>query len=90
MDTSAKDAIFPISPYTLPKLRTYKGIVNKYVIDNVELDQSYYWTPQWQKGEIEADNDIKENKLNVFNSSSEAIDYLHKLRDDSNKNDQKI
>ena len=52
MDTSAKEAVFPVSPFSLPRFRKYKGMVNDFVIDEIELDQSYYWTSQWQKGEI--------------------------------------
>lgn len=87
MDTSAIDAIYPIKPYTLPKLGTFKMIVNEFVIDEVDIDQYYYWTPQWQEGESKANKDIQEENWDTFSSPREAIDYLHKLRDDSNKSD---
>ncbi len=87
MVTSTEDIIFQINPYTLPKMRTYKRVFNNFVINELSLDQAYYWTQQWQEGEHEADRDITENKMDTFTSPREAIDYLHKLRDDSNQTD---
>ncbi len=87
MDTAGKDAILAIKPYHLPKLKTYKKIVNEFVIDEVELDQSYYWTSPWQEGERQADKDIQKESWDSFSSPEEAIEYLHKLTDDSNKTD---
>jgi len=87
MDTAAKDAILAIKPYRLPTLKKYKKIVNDFVIDEVELDQSYYWTSPWQKGEQQAEQDIQMGNWDTFSSSEEAIEYLHKLTDDSNKAD---
>jgi len=46
-------------------------------------NQDYYWTPEWQEGEREADKDIAENNYVTFNTAQEAIDYLHFLRDSS-------
>lgn len=55
--------------------------------NKVELDQVYYWTKDWQEGEGKADKDIMEKNWNTFSSAKDAIGYLHKLRDDSNKSD---
>ena len=55
--------------------------------DKVELDQAYYWTRDWQQGEDRADNDITAKNWDIFPSAKDAIEYLHELRDDTDKPD---
>ena len=57
------------------------------ISDLVESKQGYYWTKDWQEGEREADKDIETKNWDTFLSAKEAIDYLHKLKDGSNKSD---
>ena len=45
----------------------------------MEDNQDYYWTPEWQEGERQADEDIKEGNIHSFASSEEAVIYLHSL-----------
>lgn len=52
-----------------------------------ELDQAYYWTKDWQEGESRADKDITAGNWDIFPSAKDAIEYLHKLKDDTNKSD---
>lgn len=40
------------------------------------MTQDYYWTPEWQGGEKEADEDIKKGRTKSFNSSADLIVYL--------------
>ena len=40
------------------------------------MTQDYYWTPEWQEGEKEADDDIKNGRVKSFNSSADLIAYL--------------
>ena len=56
-------------------------------IEAVELDQAYYWTKDWQEGEVKADKDIKAKNWDIFSSAKDAIEHLDKLRDGSNKSD---
>ncbi len=42
------------------------------------MTQDYYWTPRWQEGEREADEDIREDRVKRFDSVEELIEYLDK------------
>jgi len=40
-------------------------------------NQDYFWTPEWQEGEREANDDIKMGRVKSFNSVQELIEELH-------------
>jgi AbrB family looped-hinge helix DNA binding protein len=42
----------------------------------VDSSQAYFWTEEWQKGERQADEDIKAGRVKTFDSADEAIKYL--------------
>lgn len=42
-------------------------------------NQSYYWTDEWQVGELEADEDIRLGKVKQFNTLEELIEDLHNV-----------
>jgi AbrB family looped-hinge helix DNA binding protein len=42
----------------------------------VDSSQAYFWTEEWQKGEREADEDIRAGRVKTFYSADEAIKYL--------------
>ena len=44
--------------------------------EDVPRSQAYYWTPEWQEAEAEADADIKAGRVKSFDSVDEAIAYL--------------
>jgi hypothetical protein len=41
-------------------------------------DQSWYWTPEWQKAEKEADEDIAAGRVHTFDNIDDAISFLHR------------
>lgn len=41
-----------------------------------DSNQAWYWTPEWQAMEREADEDIKAGRVTTFSSAAEAIEYL--------------
>jgi len=45
------------------------------------MTQDYYWAPEWQEGEKEADEDIKEGRTKTFSSSADLISYLRSKDD---------
>ncbi len=38
--------------------------------------QDYFWTPEWQEAEKEADEDIENGRLIRFSNAEAAINYL--------------
>lgn len=42
----------------------------------IPKDQAWFWTKEWQEGELEAERDIKSGNLKVFHSAEEAIAHL--------------
>ena len=43
----------------------------------IDRSQAYFWTPRWQAGEREADEDIKAGRVKEFANIDEAINYLN-------------
>lgn len=43
----------------------------------IDEDQTWWWTEEWQKKEREAEEDIKEGKLEKFSSVEDLIKDLH-------------
>lgn len=42
----------------------------------IDATQAWFWTPEWQQGEREADADIAAGRGEVFNSGEEFLDAL--------------
>jgi len=47
-------------------------------------DQSWYWTPEWQAAEKEADEDIATGRVHRFKNVNNAIKFLHEQADQAN------
>ncbi len=43
----------------------------------IDPDQAWWWTEEWQKGEREAEKDIKEGKVKRFTNIEDLIKDLH-------------
>ncbi len=43
----------------------------------IDPDQAWWWTEEWQKGEREAEKDIKEGKVKGFTNVEDLIKDLH-------------
>jgi AbrB family looped-hinge helix DNA binding protein len=43
----------------------------------VDRDQAWYWTPEWQAAEQEADQDIRAGRTVRFAGADEAISFLN-------------
>ncbi len=42
----------------------------------VPKSQAYYWTPEWRRGEAEADAEVREGKAERFRGFGEAVRWL--------------
>jgi len=42
----------------------------------VDKSQAYFWTKSWQDGELQAETDIKNGKIQVFTSAKHLIKEL--------------
>lgn len=42
----------------------------------IAKDQKWFWSPEWQKAEREADDDISKDNVKTFNNPKDAIAYL--------------
>ena len=49
---------------------------HKILLTVIPKDQAWFWTKEWQKGEAEADEDIKKGNLTRFNNVEDAIKFL--------------
>jgi len=46
----------------------------------IDKSQAYYWTPEWQAAEREADEDIAAGRVYGFDNVDDAINHLRKNR----------
>lgn len=49
--------------------------------DEVPASQAWFWTPQWQAGEREADADIATGRVTTYDGPEEFIAALEQLDD---------
>ena len=52
--------------------------------EDIFKGQSWYWTPEWQTAEKEADEDIATGRIHRFKNVNNAIKFLHKQTDQAN------
>ena len=43
----------------------------------VDPSQAYFWTKEWQKGERDAEEDIRKGRVKKFKSVKDLLDDLH-------------
>ena len=43
----------------------------------IDKDQIWFWTKEWQKGELEAEEDIRKGKTKKFKSMKDLMKDLH-------------
>ncbi|QQK77247.1 AbrB/MazE/SpoVT family DNA-binding domain-containing protein [Salicibibacter cibarius] len=48
------------------------------IVPTVEIpkDQAWFWTEEWQKEELEAEEDIKAGRVKSFQNTEDAIHWL--------------
>jgi antitoxin MazE len=62
-------------------VRVKGSIITMVPTQVIPKDQAWFWTPEWQKKEREADEDIANGRLSrPFTSADELIKDLNKLR----------
>lgn len=45
----------------------------------IDATQAWFWTPEWQAGEREADADVDAGRVETFASGEEFLDALRKI-----------
>jgi len=43
----------------------------------IDKEQAWFWSERWQRGENEAEEDIRAGRIHKFSNSRAAIDFLH-------------
>jgi AbrB family looped-hinge helix DNA binding protein len=51
----------------------------------VKKDQEYFWTKEWQDGEIEADEDIKAGRVSKAYGENELDRFIRDLRKEAKR-----
>lgn len=59
---------------------TPEGILLRRV-GRIDPDQAWFWTPKWQEGEREADEDLAAGRFTRYNSDEEFLASLRERRD---------
>jgi hypothetical protein len=53
------------------------GVLLRGIISGpIDPDQAWFWPPEWQEGEREADADLAGGRANTFRSTNEFIAHL--------------
>jgi AbrB family looped-hinge helix DNA binding protein len=47
----------------------------------IDKEQTWFWSRRWQKGEKEAEEDIRSGRVHDFSDAEDAITFLHKKTD---------
>lgn len=55
----------------------------------IDESQAYFWTPEWQAGEREADEDIAAGRVHTFDNVDELIASLEASRHGHNNGQRK-
>ena len=62
----------------LLEVRVKDGEIVLRVKKLVDKEQAWFWTKRWQEDEREAEEDIRAGRIHRFNTTKEAIAFLHK------------
>ena len=58
------------------ELQTFSNTKTRVKSPKIPKDQAWYWTPEWQAMEREADEDLARGNYKEFNSVEEMFAYL--------------
>jgi len=53
----------------------------------VDKEQAWFWSQRWQRGEREAEDDIREGRVHNFPDAKSAVSFLHKRTAKKTKQD---
>lgn len=55
---------------------------------SVPKDQAWFWSEEWQKEEMEAEEDIKAGRVKSFDNIEDLLKSLHEDSDEINREDK--
>lgn len=58
------------------ELRVQDGRIELVPLALIPRDQLWFWTPEWQEGERQADADIAAGRVRTFKNAKHAIKWL--------------
>jgi hypothetical protein len=79
---NVREAIRRSARFTEAQKRTLLELVDALDNANQSVDQQWYWTPEWQAGEHEADVEIRAGHGRVLRSEAELLAALETAVDD--------
>ena len=59
-------------------IRVRNGEIVLKVKKLVDKDQAWFWTNRWQRGENEAEEDIRAGRVQNFPNAKDAVAFLHR------------
>ncbi|MCX6003393.1 MAG: AbrB/MazE/SpoVT family DNA-binding domain-containing protein [Chloroflexi bacterium] len=59
-------------------IRVRSGEIVLKVKKLVDKEQAWFWTNRWQRGEKEAEEDLRAGRVHDFPDARHAMDFLHK------------
>jgi bifunctional DNA-binding transcriptional regulator/antitoxin component of YhaV-PrlF toxin-antitoxin module len=62
------------------RFRREDGVIELVPLALIPRDQLWFWTPEWQAMEREADEDIKAGRVETFRSADELVRSLRRAR----------
>ena len=68
-----------LQPPVAPPDDNFRIISASGVFRACDPQMGYFWTPEWQAGEHEADEDIRAGRLLQFDNPGDALEFLRGL-----------
>ena len=55
------------------------ALLRKVVLRQIDPDQAWFWTPEWQAGEREAEDDLAAARFRRFDSDEDFLAHLDRV-----------
>lgn len=74
-----EDGIIRLPPGVAPAKGSHEAVIQVsddgiITLTPIDPEQRWFWTPEWQRGEREADEDAREGRYERYHSGAEFLD----------------